>query len=181
MQPLEVDQAVEADRAAVEADQSPDQSDRIKPWTIKGIPPEVRNAAIAAAEREGQTIGEWFTRAIPAFIQQARQQQRLPVRVEPDVRPSDPQVDVQADIAALERLVGVVQQLHAVTQEPPPKSVQDQMFTLVRQQLRGISGRGQTRRRRASDPIVKQSDPEAVIILPAASETRTENAPIAAD
>jgi hypothetical protein len=29
-----------------------DTTDRVKPWTIKGIPPEERNAAIAAVERE---------------------------------------------------------------------------------------------------------------------------------
>jgi hypothetical protein len=38
-----------------------DTTDRVKPWTIKGIAPEERNAAIAAAEREGLAIGEWLT------------------------------------------------------------------------------------------------------------------------
>lgn len=36
----------------------------IKPWTIKGIAPEHRNAAIAAADRADVLIGEWMSRAI---------------------------------------------------------------------------------------------------------------------
>ncbi len=59
-----------------------DQADRVKPWTIKGIPPEARNTAIAAAEREGQTVGEWMTRATRAQGQADRQANRAPVSVD---------------------------------------------------------------------------------------------------
>lgn len=41
----------------------------IKPWTIKGIPDEERNAAIAAAGRERMLIGDWIVRAIRTQIQ----------------------------------------------------------------------------------------------------------------
>ena len=37
-------------------------SDRIKPWTIKGIAPEERKAAITAADRQDMTIDEWLSR-----------------------------------------------------------------------------------------------------------------------
>ena len=43
--------------------------DRVKPWTVKGIAPEERNAAIAAAEREGLTIGERLLRVIRTQVQ----------------------------------------------------------------------------------------------------------------
>lgn len=39
-------------------------AEEIKPWTIKGIAPEHRNAAIAAADRADVLIGEWMSRAI---------------------------------------------------------------------------------------------------------------------
>src|SRR3954469_7986402 len=34
------------------------------PWNVAGIPPEVREAARAAARREGLSVGEWLTRRI---------------------------------------------------------------------------------------------------------------------
>src|ERR1700750_2109877 len=34
------------------------------PWNVAGIPPEAREAARAAARREGLSIGEWMTRRI---------------------------------------------------------------------------------------------------------------------
>src|ERR1041385_9099403 len=34
------------------------------PWNVAGIPPEVREAARAAARREGLSVGEWLTRQI---------------------------------------------------------------------------------------------------------------------
>ena len=50
-----------------------DVSDRVKPWTIKGIAPEERNAAIAAADRQDMNIGEWLSRAIRAQVQSDHQ------------------------------------------------------------------------------------------------------------
>src|SRR4051794_4238948 len=68
-------------------------ADRVKPWTIKGIPPEERNAAIAAADREGLTIGEWLTRAIRTQVQADHRSDRLPVALDP---PLPSKVDRQA-------------------------------------------------------------------------------------
>src|SRR5262249_43272162 len=34
------------------------------PWNVAGIPPEAREAARAAARREGLSVGEWMTRRI---------------------------------------------------------------------------------------------------------------------
>ncbi len=57
----------------------PPSDDRIKPWTIKGISPEARNAAITAAERARQPIGEWVSRAIRSQVQSDHQESRTPV------------------------------------------------------------------------------------------------------
>src|SRR5580698_592181 len=34
------------------------------PWNVAGIPPEAREAARAAARRDGLSVGEWLTRRI---------------------------------------------------------------------------------------------------------------------
>jgi hypothetical protein len=151
----------EADRTANGSDQ-PDlatepSSPGVKPWTIKGIPPETRNAAIAAAERDHQTLGEWFTRAIPAIIQYNRQQNRLPVPVDQPVRPSDP----EADLAEIERLMGVVKDLHGVTSAPPPKRLTALAYSLVSARLKTIKG-GKTEPAAKSDRTASQADQDAV-------------------
>lgn len=119
-----------------------DQSDDVKPWTIKGIPPEVRNAGIAAAGREKMTIGEWLARAIRSQVQSDRQQDRAPVVVGPTVRPT-------ADLADIERLIAATAELAQATGEPPPKGVSRAAYGLLRDKLASIKspsgGGGRTR------------------------------------
>ena len=55
---------------------------RPAPWSVRGVTAEARNAAIAAAHREGQTLGEWLDRAI-------RQRFGLPLRLSPRVQQVD--------------------------------------------------------------------------------------------
>lgn len=47
-------------------------TDEPKPWSIRGVHPEVRNAALAAAKRDGVTIGDWLDRAIRSHIKNGR-------------------------------------------------------------------------------------------------------------
>lgn len=49
-----------------------DMTDDPKPWSIRGVHPEVRNAALAAAKCNGVTIGEWLDRAIRSHIKIGR-------------------------------------------------------------------------------------------------------------
>src|SRR4051795_12629284 len=64
---------------------SEDLSDSgVKPWTIRGIAPEERNAAGEAAKRAGMNLGEWLSRAIRAQIQSDNQASRAPVPAEAD-------------------------------------------------------------------------------------------------
>lgn len=115
-----------------------DQSDQeIKPWTIKGIPPEIRNAAIAAADREDKTIGEWIGRAILQTIKADRQADRAPVPVEqPRVGPSDAGLDLDR----IERLAAVAERMAAAAQKPVPPGIRAQVNKLVKVGLRALEG-----------------------------------------
>lgn len=119
------------------SDQSDQASDdRIKPWTIKGIGPEVRNAAVAAADRAKQPIGEWMSRAIRSQVQADRQESRapVPVRPEPGLIP-----DRTAELAELERLVALTSTLSDAG-APPPKTVSRGAYSLIRQRLAEMKG-----------------------------------------
>ena len=115
-----------------------DRPDDVRPWTVKGIGPELRNAAIAAAAREKQTLGEWIGRAIRAQVQSDRQQDRAPAPVGLAVQP-------RADLAEVERTIAAVHQLAEAAGEPPPKAVTRSAYALLRTQLAGL--RGPTARR----------------------------------
>lgn len=111
-----------------------DQSDP-KPWTVKNIPPEERNAAIAAAKREGMELGPWMARAIRTAIQTDRQADRAPVPLEqPRVRPSDPQVD----LGSLERMVALAEKVQAMTGKPPGRSIEAPIKRLLRVGLKAM-------------------------------------------
>ena len=113
-----------------------DESYRVKPWTIKGIPPEIRNAAIAAADREKMAIGAWLGRAILGQVKTDRTQDRAPAVVGPEVRP-------EADLADIERLIAATAELAQAAGEPPPKAVTRAAYGLLRDKLASI--KGQTR------------------------------------
>lgn len=116
--------AVESDRGGPESD----ASDAVKPWTIKAVPPEERNAAIAAAKRAGVPIGAWLSRAIRGHIAAERGQRGLAVR-QPDPRPA---------LADVERLLAAAEKLSAISGEPPPKGVQRLGYGLIRDGLQAV-------------------------------------------
>src|SRR5947207_15812433 len=95
-----------------------DPEGRIKPWTVKGIAPEERNAAIAAADREGLTIGEWLSRAIRTQVQSDRQSDRAPVPL-----PGIPQSDRQSDLSSVERMIALARQIAETNHSPIPRSI----------------------------------------------------------
>jgi hypothetical protein len=112
-----------------------DTTDRVKPWTIKGIAPEERNAAIAAAEREGLTIGEWLTRAIRTQVQADHRSDRTPVVTE---IPASVKADRQSDLADLERMIELAQKLATATSEPILAGITRATYALMREHLRDI-------------------------------------------
>jgi hypothetical protein len=88
---MDVQSNPEADLSAPESD----ESDRVKPWTIKGIRIDIRNAAIAAASHDGLPLGKWFERNIPAIIQHNRQKTRMTVVADQPVIPADPKATLR--------------------------------------------------------------------------------------
>src|SRR6201986_1135197 len=50
------------------------------PWNVAGIPPKAREAARAAARREGLSIGEWMTRRILRSFSDAGDDDMTPTR-----------------------------------------------------------------------------------------------------
>jgi hypothetical protein len=111
-----------------------DTTDRVKPWTIKGIPPEERNAAIAAAEREGLTIGEWLTRAIRTQVQTDHRSDRLPIVVDPP----RPRADRQADLADLERMISLAEKIAGANGKPIPVGITRATYSLMQEHLRAL-------------------------------------------
>src|SRR3954469_1511223 len=120
-----------------ETDEALETTDRVKPWTVKGIPPEERNAAIAAAEREGLTIGEWLTRAIRTQVQTDHRSDRLPVALDP---PASLPSDRQADLADLERVVELAKTLAAANGQPIPATITRATYSLMREHLKALKG-----------------------------------------
>jgi hypothetical protein len=121
-----------------ETDEALETTDRVKPWTVKGIPPEERNAAIAAAEREGLTIGEWLTRAIRTQVQADHRSDRLPVALDPPSRKADERVDHQSDLEDLERVVELAKTLASANGEPIPSGITRATYSLMREHLKAL-------------------------------------------
>lgn len=103
-------------------------TDEPKPWSIRGVHPEVRNAALAAAKRDGVTIGEWLDRAIRSHIKNVRN---------PRESPSDNIVQQVTDLSDAERLISMITQLSEAG-APIPKSVASKAYSIIRDGLKGV-------------------------------------------
>jgi predicted nucleic acid-binding Zn-ribbon protein len=79
-------------------------------WNVSGIPPEARDVARAAANKEGLTVGDWLTRRIlaeraaggPAALE-GEPRPDAASEVKPDVKPLGPRlvrIDNEADIVS---------------------------------------------------------------------------------
>ena len=126
------------------ADDETDQSDAVKPWTIKGVPPDIRNAIISHANREKMALGEWIARAGRSYIQADRQRDKAPMIVGPQVQP-------QADLAEIERVVAMASQL-AAAGAPPPKAVSRLAYSLLKDRLGSMKPARQSKPSPTSGP-----------------------------
>jgi len=106
-----------------------------KPWTIKGISWEVRNAAIAAADRQHATIGEWVSRAVLGQVQAETNQSRAVV--DPQADHSAPRSDPADGLDTIERLVAITERLHTLG-IPAPKDLPKLMHARLRERLKGL-------------------------------------------
>lgn len=103
-------------------------TDEPKPWSIRGVHPEVRNAALAAAKREGVTIGEWLDRAIRSHVKNGGKQTKN--MLDNDVRQA-------TDLSDAERIVSMISQLSAAG-SPIPKSVASKAYSVIRDALKEV-------------------------------------------
>jgi hypothetical protein len=92
----------------------------VKPWTIKGVSPEARNAAIAAAERAHMTQGEWLTRNIPLMVQAEKNQNRLPTVVGDKPAPAAEPV---LSIGEISNSLDIAERLASITGKSVPRSI----------------------------------------------------------
>jgi hypothetical protein len=129
-----------------------DATDRVKPWTVKGIAPEERNAAIAAADREGLTIGEWLTRAIRTQVQADHRSDRLPIVTE---IPASVTADRQSDLADLERLVSLSEKLAAAIGQPIPATITRATYSLMREHLKALKASRTSQGRRRTGEVME--------------------------
>jgi len=102
-------------------------TDEPKPWSIRGVHPEVRNAALAAAKRDGMTIGEWLDRAIRSHVKSNNN---------PRETLSDNSVQHATDLSDAERLVSMIAKLSDAG-APVPKSVANKAYSVIRNSLKG--------------------------------------------
>lgn len=109
---------------------SGDTSDSVKPWTIRGVPPEERNAAIEAAKRSDMNLGDWLARAIRTHIQNENQSSRAPVPVgQVQTKPSDSATTLDS----IERIAAQVQGLAAAGLPVSPAATRRVVAALVGQ------------------------------------------------
>lgn len=106
-------------------------SDDIKPWSIRGVVPEARNAALAAATRDNTVIGEWIALAIRAKIKADRSAQRgLTVTGTPRAA-----IEPGADLDTTDRLIGMARQIAQDTRKPIPRSLVRLVHAVIRDRL----------------------------------------------
>jgi hypothetical protein len=137
-------------------------SDNIKSWSIRGVPPEERNAALAAADRSDMNVGEWLRRAIRTQIQQENQANRAPVAVGPVVSDGPTSLSDEA-LAKVERIAASVRDLAAAGVHPS-KTAADRLHNALLKQLPS-AGKAQK-----SDKSAPTSDK-----LPEASDTAADS------
>lgn len=73
-------------------------------WTIRGVPPPVRDLALRAAEARGMTVGDWVAEAIITVARAAEKTSNLP------------SAEAPPDLAAT--LQGIEQRLRQLEERP---------------------------------------------------------------
>lgn len=108
--------------------------DDVKPWTVRGVPPEVRNAALSAAKRSGMGVGEWLDRAIRHYVQHEK---NAALETSQPPQTQRPVHGTEATTKEAAELVGLIGEL-AAAGAPPPKGVAQQAYGLIRERLKAL-------------------------------------------
>jgi hypothetical protein len=157
----------------------PDDDDKARSWTVKGVTTEARTKAKIAAERVDQTQGEWLSEAVTRAADQQAGMVIPPGR--PEVRPDAPEAPAHPAIAPGFDPAGYAQALQATkalyeaTGTTIPKAVAREAWATM--QAYGRAARGHTPRQTggktgqtkaiAHDPFHKHGDIEGPRPTPA--------------
>jgi hypothetical protein len=116
-----------------------ESSENIKPWTIKNIAPEERNAAIEAAQRARLPLGAWMSRAIRTQIKEDLSASRAPVVVS-----ASPPAPVAPAIAApgttiieLDEMASLAERVSRMSGKPVPRAITRSLLRHIRSRLEG--------------------------------------------
>jgi hypothetical protein len=116
-----------------------ESSENIKPWTIKNIAPEERNAAIEAAQRARLPLGAWMSRAIRTQIKEDLNASRAPVVVS-----ASPPAPVAPAIAApdttiieLDEMASLAERVSRMSGKPVPRAITRSLLRHIRSRLEG--------------------------------------------
>jgi len=99
------------------------------PWSIKLMPMEERNAALAAAKRRKMPVGEWLALAIRTQIQTERNGNKLPAKI------SRRTIGEGLTLGEVERLVSMARDVAGASNMALPKGVQSLAFRYFRERM----------------------------------------------
>jgi localization factor PodJL len=112
------------------------------PWNVAGIPPEAREAARAAARREGLSVGEWLTRRILRSVADAGSEDDLTresLNASKIYRPEEQVPPSHGDTADM---------LNRVTRT---EAESNDVWRRIEEQLRGVARKMETQERSQSE------------------------------
>jgi hypothetical protein len=116
-----------------------ESSENIKPWTIKNIAPEERNAAIEAAQRARLPLGAWMSRAIRTQIKEDLNASRAPVVV--SASPPAPVAPATAapdtTIIELDEMASLAERVSRMSGKPVPRAITRSLLRHIRSRLEG--------------------------------------------
>lgn len=103
------------------------------PWTVKGVPQEVRAEINRAAKRADQTVGEWICAMVPLALAHERGHLAPVPAGPPDGMPPD-----APGLPSLEIVVQLSAVLPRLTQEAGGKRLAGQARRVMAQHLRAL-------------------------------------------
>lgn len=106
---------------------SDDAVDIAAPWTIKSVPTQTRMAVIAAAKREGITVGQWLERRVAEWLA--------------DGSPTPVSNLGKPDLQDVAKLLDAARELATAAGVKVPPTMAREGLALARQQTRAALGK----------------------------------------
>lgn len=106
------------------------------PWTIKGMPIEVRQKAVKAANAQDQTVAAWMTEAVNRLANQQAGNQVIPPG-----KPERPHAALpEIDLAGFAQAVAATVQAIQAAGGTPPKALGREAAATLRVHMRAARG-----------------------------------------